>query len=62
MLSEVVLLHHCAAYINPYRLAFVRILSTATGNFHSSVTVEAQRHVYTTFLSVEVLRKKIAKY
>jgi hypothetical protein len=48
--------------MTPYGLAFVCVLSTATGNFHCSVTVEAQRHVYMTFLSGKVLRKKIAKY
>jgi len=62
MSRVVVHLHHCAAYIAPYGLAFVCVLSTATGNFHGSVTVEVQRHVYMTFLSGEVLRKKIAKY
>jgi hypothetical protein len=45
-----------------YGLAFVCVPSTATGNFHGSVTVEAQRQVCMTFLSGEVLRKKIAKY
>jgi hypothetical protein len=62
MLSEVVQLHHCAAYITPYGLVHVCVLSTAIGNFHGSVTVDAQRHIYVTFLSVEVLRKRIAKY
>jgi hypothetical protein len=45
-----------------YGLAFVYVLSIATVNFNDCVTVEAQRQIYVTFLSVEVLRNKITKY